>query len=487
MRKRLTLITGLLAYALAAQAGPSGAAPVGRDQVLSALASGAPLTGADVSGLPLAGLEFSGRDLARTRWCQADLRGARFTQCNLRDADFTGAALNGVTFQSCDLTGATFAAATLPGAYVGTCDLSGASFDKADTFGATLVDVTLFPTGASHLPAVAAAVELRGGPKLASAWLAAASGDAFAFTYDRNDRAAWVGVPMTLNPIVNALDTLGFDAIYRTGINTADGAQKEVASVLRRGLVAVLPLRLAGAGLRGNAVEAGVWVAAYDISSEKAPPQEVSVRTPFGDLKLPMDELLRRWEGPWPTLLPAGAGPFLARYPICLAGAQKAETSEAAIALAALRHASAIMNEPRSFGEAFGGFDAYRALIQDAADRDLAIGDLIHWSGMPRQQLAASRRLAAAFLRDAAPKLPEPPQGPLLDAATAYEEIASLLTNEWPLPSPAAFQGEKVTTAVDAAVTRRPYAKALLDEVLARERSAIALLEKAVAEAVKAG
>ena len=453
---------------------------------MSTLASGAPLTGADMSGLPLAGLEFSGLDLAQTKWCQADLRGARFTQCHLRDADFTGAALNGAAFQSCNLTGATFAAATLPGAYVGTCDLSGAGFDKADTFGATLVDVTLFPTGASHLPAVAAAVELRGGRKLASTWLAAASGDAFAFTYDRNDRAAWPGAPVTLNPITNALDTLGFDAIYRTGINTPDGAQKEITSILRRGLVAVLPVRLAGAGLRGNAVEAGVWVAAYEMSAEKAQPEQVSLRTPFGGVNLPMGELLRRWEGPWPTLLPAGAGPFLAKYPICLVGAQKAETSEADIAVAALRHASAIMNEPRSFGEAFGGFDAYRALIQDAADRDLAIGDLIHWSGAPRQQLAASRRLAAAFLKEAAPKLPEPAQRPLLEAATCYEEIASLLTNEWPLPSPAAFQGEKVMTAVDAAVTRRPYAKALLDEVLARERRAVALLEQAVAQAVKA-
>jgi len=474
------LISAGLAHA--ADAPPT----VTRDTVAQALAAGQSLAGMDLSGAVLPGMEFASADLSHTKWAQADLRGARFTQCNLEGADFTGAAFNGATFRSCRLTNAVFTDATLPGAYLGACDLSGALFDKTDTFGATLVDLTLFPTGASHVPAIGAAIQLRGGPRLSPAWLAGASGDAFAFTYDRQDRAAWPGAPLTFNPAVLALDTLGWDALYKTGIGSSDGAGKEITGVLRRGLVAIVPVRLAGGGLRGNAVEGAVWVAAYELGSEGKTPEQISLQTPFGPAKLALDDFLSRWEGPWPTLYPAGAGAFLAKYPICEVGAQKAETTPAAVALAAFRHASAIMKEPRSFGVAFGGFDAYRALIADAADANVDIGELIHWSGAPRRELAASRRLAAAFCREAAPKLPPRAQAPTLEAAMWYDEIAALLSDEWPLPAPEAFEGQNAALAVDAATTRRPHAKSLLEEALIREGRAVALLAQAVAEAVKA-
>jgi Pentapeptide repeats (9 copies) len=476
-------VVGVLCVAADDEAVPPAGA---RDQAMRLLASGAPLAGMDFTSLPLAGLEVSGLDLKETKWGQADLRGARFTKCDLQGADFAGAALQGATFQSCNLAGASLVGATLPGAYLGTCDLSGADLSKADTFGATLVDVAVSPTGGTYLPAIGMAIELRDGPRVSPAWLAAASGDAFAFTYDRANRAALPSAPMSFDPAVVALDTLGYAATYRTEPRNSDEAYKELSAVLRRGLVAMLPLRLAGAAMRGEAVEGGVWVVAHQLTAEKGKPEIISVRTPFGPLDLPRDDLLRRWEGPWPTLLPAGTGPFLARYSLCVVGAQKAETAQAGIALTAFRHASALMHEPRSFGQAFGGFDAYRALIEDAGSNDVPVAELVAWSGAPRRYLAAARRLAAAFLREAGPSLPAPAQGPAGEAAMWYDQIATLLTSEWPLPPPEAFQGEGMAAAADLATTRRPHARMLLEEALIRERRAVALLEQAVADSVKA-
>jgi uncharacterized protein YjbI with pentapeptide repeats len=478
-------LISLAAGAFAQGATPAPAPSLTRQDVEKAVASGAPLAGMDFSGLPLAGLTFPSSDLANTKWRQTDLRGARFTKCRLQGADFTGALLNGAVLQGCDLTNATLTGALLAGASITSCDLSGAALDKADISGTMVQDVATFPNGAAHLPAVGAAIELRGGARLSPAWLAAASGDAFAFTYNRNDRAAWPGTPLTFNPILLALDTLGYDATYTTTITSAETARKELTAVLRRGLVAILPMRLAGSSLRGDAVEGEVWVAAHQLEKAQSGPDQVAVRTPFGPMRFGMDALLRQWEGPWATLVPAGEGVATAKYPLCAVGTKKAEVSDAAVALAALRHASAIMNDPRSFGGSSGGFDAYQALIQDAGDPNLVIGDLVHWSGTPRRDLAASRGLAAAFLEQAAPKVAEPVRRPLLEAASWYADIATLLIQEWPLPAPEAFEGANPTAAVDAATSRRPDARQLLEEVLARERRAMALLEQAVAEAVK--
>lgn len=456
-----------------------------REAVQQAISSGQALEGADMSSLPLAGLDFMALDLGGTKWFQADLRGARFTQCKLANADFSAATLNGAVFRSCQLQDALFTGAGLAGAHFSTCDISGATFTDASVSGVTLDDVRLFPTGARHLPALRDAVRLRGGPELSPAWLAAASGDAFALTYNRADRAAWPGTPMTLNPLLAAADTIGYDATYRPKMESAEAAGKELTAVLRRGLVAVLPMRLAGGGLTGNAVEQAVWVVAYDMKRSGQAPEAVSVQTPFGPMEFGFQDLLARWRGPWPTLVPVGAESSVGEFPLCTIGAQKKEFAAQAAAVKALRHAADIMNEPRSFASFSGGFAAYEALSQDFGNPETAVGDLVHWSGAPRQALAASRQLAADFLREAAEELPEASRDPLLEAASLYGEVALLLGEEWPLPRPEAFEGENAIIAADAATGRRPHARALLEEALARERRAIALLGQALAEAVR--
>ncbi len=456
-----------------------------REAVQQGMAAGESLAGANLSGLPLAGLEFTGLDLWATKWFQADLRGARFTECRLVGADFSAAYLNGAVFRSCQLQDVLFTGAGLAGAHFSTCDIAGATFAEATVSGVRLDDVRLFPTGAAHLPAVRDAIRLRGGPQLSPTWLAAASGDAFAFAYDRDDKGAWPGTPMTFNPILLAAETVGFDATYRPGMESAEGAGKELTAILRRGLVAVLPMRLAGGGLSGNTVEEAVWVVAYDMERSRKTPETVSVQTPFGPMVFGFDDLLARWRGPWPTLVPVGAESAVGEFPLCTVGAQKTEYAEPTVALKAMRHAADIMDEPRSFASVSGGFGAYEALIQDFANPDVAVIDMLQWAGAPREALAASRELAAEFLREAADELPETSKGTLEEAASLYDEIALLLREEWPLPPSEAFEGESGMVAADAAAARRPHARALLEEALARERRAVARLGQVVAEAVR--
>lgn len=448
-------------------------------------ASGASLRDSDFSGALLAGLALTGTDLTRTVWRKTDLRGARFTDCTLDQADLSGAYLGGAAFEGCRLRNAQLAGASMRGSYLRACDLSGANFEGADTAGTTLIGVTLSPTGAPYLPALRTAIELRGGAKYSPALVAAASGDAFDFTYNRTDRTAWPGTPMTFSPIQLALDTVGFDATYKTTIREPGGARKELAAVLRRGLVAIIPMRLAGAGLDGDSAEGPVWVAACGITGTTEPDEQVRLQTPFGPMTFGLDDLLRRWRGPWPTLLPAGETVSTAPFPLCTVGALKTEVSDQAVVVEALRHASAIMNESRTFGESRGGFQAYEALIQDVNDEQVVLGDVVHWSGGPRLALAASRGLAADFLRETAPKMPEPAQGSMREAAGLYDEIDRLLTEEWPVPNPNAFEGDTATIAVGAATERRPYAGAVLQAALERERRAMALLEQAVADSVR--
>jgi len=458
--------------------------PLTRAEVEQQAASGTPLEGRDFGGALLAGLALRDQNLSHTLWSKTDLRGARFVACTLDGANFAGAYLGGAAFESCSLRGALFTGASLRGAYFSTCDFSDANLDGADTAGASLIDITLSPTGAPYLPALSTAIELRGGAAYPASLIAAATGDAFTFTYDRSDRAGWSGRPVTFNPLVLALDTLGLDVTYRPTTQDAGVARKDLVAVLRRGLVAILPLQLAGAGLDGSAVTGPVWVVAHDITQE-GEDEQVHLATPFGPMALGTDDLMRRWRGPWPTLAPVGEALSAGRYPLCTVGALKAEVTEQAAIVETLRHASAIVNEPRSFGEVSGGLQAYEALIKDAGDDQVVVGDLVHWSGGPRLALAASRRLACEFLQESAPKMPTPAQPALVDAAALYDEVARLLADEWPIPAPSAFTGNGTAAAADMAASRRSAVGVILQGIAERERRAVALLDQAVAEAVR--
>lgn len=431
------------------------------------------------------GAVYSDQDLSGTSWPQADLRGARFANCVLDGADLSGAFLGGAAFEGCSLKDARFTSASMRGVYLSACDLSGATFDGADLAGATLLGLTLSPTGAPYLPALHTAIELRGGTGYSPALIAAASGDAFSLAYNRNNRGDWAGRPVTFNPLLVALDTLGFDATTPKMVNPDAGtARANLVGVLRRGLVAILPLSLAGAGLEGDAVEGPVWVVAHDLTSDNAKTEQVHLATPFGPMTLETDDLLGRWQGPWPTLAPVGETLSEARYPMVMVGAMKAEITEPAAIVEALRHGSAIMNEARVFGESHGGLQAYEALLKDFGDTQVPLDQLAAWAEGPRLGVAASRKLAANFLREAAPKLPEPAQRPLLEAADLYAEVANLLANEWPLVSD--FVGAIAMPADVVLGQRRGAACTTLQATIEAERRAAALLDQAVAEAVRA-
>jgi hypothetical protein len=245
-------------------------------------------------------------------------------------------------------------------------------------------------------------------------------------------------------------------------------------------------MRLAGNGLSGDSVEGPTWVVAQDLLGEGQAPEGIRLRTPFGPMVFDFEDFMRRWAGPWPTLVPAGSAPSTARFPLCTVGAVKAEVGEALAAVAVLRQATAILKEPRAFGDSHGGLAAYEALIADLQGNDSALGDLVHWSDGPRTSLAASRGLAAAFLREAAPSMPPDSQPPMQQAADLYDEVARLLGDEWPLPDSRAFEGEARAEAVAAAGARRPHAAAALTAALERERQAVALLEPLTRETAAA-
>jgi len=354
----------------------------------------------------------------------------------------------------------------------------------ADMAGASLLGLTLSPTGAPYLPALQTAIELRGGAAYSPALIAAASGDAFSFAYNRANRADWAGRPVTFHPLLVALGTLGFDATTPKMVNPDAGtARQNLIAVLRRGLVAVLPLQLAGAGLDGDSVEGPVWVVAHDLTADDAKAERVHLATPFGPMALEFEDLLRRWQGPWPTLAPVGETLSEARFPLCVVGAMKAEVTEQSAIVEALRHGSAIMNEARAFGECYGGLQGYEALLRDFGDPQVPLAELAPWSDGPRLGLAASRKLAAEFLRESAPKLPAAAQQPMTDAADLYAEVGRLLTVEWPLVSD--FVGAVAMPADVVIGQRRAAAGTTLQAAIEAERRAAALLDQAVAEAVR--
>ncbi|HJN93119.1 MAG TPA: hypothetical protein QGF05_10410, partial [Dehalococcoidia bacterium] len=292
---------------------------------------------------------------------------------------------------------------------------------------------------------------------------------------------------MTFNPILLALDTLGHDASLRTNMSGAGAATKELTSVLRRGLVALVPMKLAGGGgLTGNAVEDAIWCAIHQVSNEDTGYEAVRVHTPFGPMDMPMEDVVRRWRGPWTTLVPAGDGQYSATYAMVTVGARKETLSPLDVDVEILRNASAILNEPRSYAEAYGGFAAYEALMADLKRPAEDVSAAILWSGKPRQQLIASRILAAAYLREAAPNMPDAARTSVERAAALYDQVVTVLRDEWPLPEAKAFEGENAVAAVGDAAARRPHAIAALEEALSRERRAIALMEQAVADAVRA-
>ncbi|MGQ9731296.1 MAG: pentapeptide repeat-containing protein [Candidatus Zipacnadales bacterium] len=427
----------------------------------------------------LAGQQFAHEDLSDTIWKGADLRGARFIDCILDRADFSEAYMGGVAFERCRMRETRFRSTSLRGAYLNKCDLSGVDFTNADIAGMTLIDITLCPSGATHLAALRAAVELRGGSTYSLAFLAAISGDAFAFTYDRSNRAGWPGQPITVAPVLRALESLGFHVTYRMNLKNIGTARRELTATLRRGLVAILPMRLAGGGLDGNTVEQPVWVVVHELMPGGEDNAQVSIQTPFGPMMFDLEDFLRRWRGAWPTLMPKGESLDKASFPIYSVGALRTQVTELSAISRALATASAIMTEPRTFANTYGGFQAYQALVEDARNEALMLGELVHWSGAPRLALAGSRQLAAEFLTEAAVEVPETARQPLIEAAGLYAEVATLLTDEWPFPSPAAFESEETTTAIHTALARRPHVAALLEAVLSREQRALALLEEA--------
>jgi uncharacterized protein YjbI with pentapeptide repeats len=154
-----------------------------REALLTRVAAGEALDGADLADAELVDLDLRGRSLVG-----ANLKGAVLRGCCLAGADLSGAVLAGADLTDADLTGAVLAGADLVGA-----TLAAAILDEADLEGADLSGVRA--PGASFRRARGEAVQLASGTftdaRFDDARLAGAD-----FTEAKLDRAGFEGAAL---------------------------------------------------------------------------------------------------------------------------------------------------------------------------------------------------------------------------------------------------------------------------------------------------
>ncbi|TAN17212.1 MAG: pentapeptide repeat-containing protein [Chitinophagaceae bacterium] len=108
-----------------------------------AVASFAPLRGADLSGAALRGADLRDTDLSDTDLRGADLRGADLRDTDLSDTALRGAELRGADLRDTDLRGADLRDTDLRGAELRGADLRDTDLRGADLSGAALRDTAL--------------------------------------------------------------------------------------------------------------------------------------------------------------------------------------------------------------------------------------------------------------------------------------------------------------------------------------------------------
>lgn len=277
---------------------PLAAAP-SREDVTAALAG--EMRGKDLSGAQAPGLTVARRDLSASSWQQADLRGGSLAEVNLAGAKLAGANLRGAVLDRVSLVDADLSGCDLSGALLNLVNLDGANLADCVFTGARLQQVLLTSSGGTHLPGLRLALQQAGGAPLSRPWVAALSGDAFAFVYNTEAPGFWPNTPFTVNPLLAAPALLGLEAKLRNDY-FADLLlmdEKEAAKAVQ-----LLPVRLVDDPglLQGRPLWA---VLTGRETADKKTYFSLNV-PPFGPQTYRSQDLLDGWRGPWENLEPVG-------------------------------------------------------------------------------------------------------------------------------------------------------------------------------------
>lgn len=466
--KSLPLVLALLFIALAATCGL--AAPA-RDDLRAAVEAGE-AAGKDFSGISASGLSLTRPNLAGTNLSGADLRGiaiaggslggSNLSRANLRGAVLDRVSLVDADLSGCDLSGAILNLVNLDGANLADCAFRGTSFNN----------VLLSSGGGTHLPGLRAALQQATGQTLSRAWVAALSGDAFAFCYNVEDPAFWPGTPFTVNPLLAAPTNMGLSAKLRNDyfadqlLLDAKASAKDIQVLAIKlqddpGLLAGRPL---WAVLAGREVVDNL----HQYFALSVPP--------FGPQTYRAQELADLWTGPFENLEPVGSLQVVRKPLLTITPTTKIATLPEQARLA-LRQASLIILDKRTYGPLVPGEAGLTRLAADlraaAQNNDLERAQrLAVWGIFPRQCLIGSRTEACDFLREASAVLEGDSKRAAQAALAGYEPALAGLEQQWP------ELGVKGETMTDE--TRGRYLKAadLVAAMAVADRAAAAEVAK---------
>jgi hypothetical protein len=301
------------------------------------------------------------------------------------------------------------------------------------------------------------------------------TGEPFAFVYDTTSPGAWPMSPFTESPIRAAAATVGADVKSHYDMAPAAAVQLLTKS-LSAGKVAVLPLSLRGEEMSGPDFEQAFWGAAVALNDMEKPARIVVLVPPFGRREYLPNDLGERWTGPWPTLEAAGAERSQARCPCLIIERAANPRAPRDVVVAALQHAIALANEPRTYTTLVPGLAGFKRLALDlrtaaAPTADQAsMATLAAWAGRPRSLLISARTAAAAFLEEAAGQMLQADRPALTRAAALYRGEAEVLARNFPDLVTGASRG------VDAWKAQFADAAGVVDELTRIEMAAIEAL-----------
>lgn len=476
-RIRVPLVLLLLPCSLPAAHAADTELPTTPAEVRELAEAGKSFRGAALAGMDLAALRSSGLDLRGTNWARADLRGASFSAVNLAGASLDEAIARGARFVDCEMVGVTMRHADLSGALFRGVQLAGADLAGSRLHGAEFDGVMYSRTGGRHTSAIAVALATLAAaePEVGvSPWTpplaAGLSGDAFAFVYNTADARQWPLAPFTESPVRAAMAAAGHDVTALFDLSAAR-ATEALVEALQGGKVCLLPLSLAGEEIQGADLKQAFWAAAVTMNDIERPARAVLLVPPFGRREYVPAQLADRWAGPWPTLAPAGAERSEARHPMYVISRGEAPRPPREAVLAALRHATAIVNDRRTYGALVPGVPGLERLAEDL-NRAARSGDvqlvsaLAAWDGTPRRLLISARRQAAEFLEQAADVMLPMERPDMARAAALYRNEVDILANRFP-----ALKTDATLTMEE---TRARYARAagVISEVARIEAAA---------------
>lgn len=408
---------------------PASAAPT-RDEVAAALNKGE-ARGQDFSGAQASGLTAGRCDLSGTTWLRADLRGASLSELDLSRAKLAGASLRGALLDRVSLIDADLSGCDLSGALLKLVNLDGANLADCDFTGARLDQVLFTSSGGTHLPGLRLALQQATGQEFSRPWVAALSGDAFAFVYNTENPGFWPNAPFTVSPLLAAPAILGLSAKMRSEYAAEQLLldEKETAKGVQ-----LLPVRLMDDPglLQGRPL----WAVLTGRETADRRTYFALNVPPFGPQTYRSQELLNVWAGPWDNLEAVGGSLMLHKLLLTITPKTKVPP-RVEQAKAALRQAAQIITDRRTYGPLVPGEAGLTRLAADlraaAQGNDLeAVRRLAVWEGFPRQCLLGSRLGACEFLTEAAAELTGEPKAAAQDALIAYRGALAALGSKWP-------------------------------------------------------